>query len=64
MAALLSERPVDICYRHTVNGQTFEFDTEKIRRELAPVPMSHPRVRRWLQSVLNDGFAGLQRQSP
>jgi len=64
MAVILSERPVDIEYRHRVDGRTFELDTADVRRELGSVPLSHPWVRQWLESVLAEGLAGLQRPAP
>jgi anti-sigma regulatory factor (Ser/Thr protein kinase) len=60
MAVILSQRPVDILYRHKVNGRAFELDTADVRRELDPVPLSHPAVRQWLESVLAEGIAGLR----
>lgn len=59
MAVMLAERPVDIDYRHTVDRRTFELDTAEVRRELQGVPLSHPLVREWLQSALDEGLAGL-----
>ena len=64
MAVILFQRPVDIHYKHTVDDRSFEFDTEEIRRELGAIPLSHPRVRRWLESALTEGIASLQRPSP
>lgn len=60
LAVLMSERSVDIYYRHTIDGRTFEFDTEEIRRELGTVPLSHPRVREWLEATLREGLAALR----
>ncbi len=59
MAVMLAQQPVDIHYRHTVDGRTFELDTAEVRRELAGVPLSHPLVREWLESVLEEGLASL-----
>jgi len=60
MAVLLSERPVDLYYRHTVNGESFELDTAAIRRELGDVPISHPRIRSWLSEAIKEGLADIQ----
>jgi anti-sigma regulatory factor (Ser/Thr protein kinase) len=60
MAVILSERPVDILYKHRVNRRTFELDTADVRRELGPVPFSHPLVRQWLESVLKEGLGSLR----
>jgi len=54
LAVLLSDRPIDLYYRHQANGQCFELDTVAIREQLADVPLSHPLVREWLQEVLAD----------
>lgn len=61
MAILLSERPVDIHYRHTMDGRQFELDTAEIRAELGDVPLTHPEVREWLESTLAEGLASLRR---
>jgi len=60
LAVILSERPVDIDYRHTLDGCTFELDTAEVRQELGGVPLSHPLVREWLEATLREGLAGLQ----
>jgi anti-sigma regulatory factor (Ser/Thr protein kinase) len=64
MAVLLSERPVDLFYRHTANGRVFELDTADVRHELGAVPLSHPMVREWLQSALTEGLADLYQPRP
>jgi hypothetical protein len=61
MAVILSQRPVDIHYKHTVNGRTFELDTAHVRRELDPVPLSHPVAREWLEAALTEGLASVRR---
>lgn len=61
LAVLLSERPVDIVYKHKVNGRTFELDTAEVRQELGSVPLSHPAVREWLEATLREGYASLGR---
>jgi anti-sigma regulatory factor (Ser/Thr protein kinase) len=64
IAVLMSESPVDIHYQHRVDERSFELDTEEVRRELGNVPLSHPLVREWLESVLAEGLASLQRLAP
>lgn len=61
MAILLSERPVDIHYRHVVGKREFKLDTAEIRKELGDVPLTHPKVREWLESTLTEGLASLRR---
>lgn len=60
LAILMSERPVDIYYKHAIGKRTFQFDTAEIRKELGSVPFSHPLVREWLESTLREGLATLQ----
>jgi anti-sigma regulatory factor (Ser/Thr protein kinase) len=55
IAIILSDRPVQVYYRHRVNRRTFELDTAVVQQELEPVPLSHPAVREWLQSTLTEG---------
>jgi anti-sigma regulatory factor (Ser/Thr protein kinase) len=64
MAVIMSERTVDVYYKHTVDGRTFELDTAEVRQELGDVPLSHPLVRQWLESMLQEGVASLQRPIP
>jgi hypothetical protein len=59
LAVLLSQHPVDIHYKHTVDDREFEVDTAEIRRQLEGVPLAHPLVREWLQSTLEEGLAAL-----
>lgn len=63
LAVLLSERPVDVEYIHRVNGKTFQFDSEEIRKELGTVPFSHPRVRDFVLSLIEEGEAELRQES-
>ena len=61
LAIILSDRPVDILYKHWVDRRTFELDTAAVRRELGTVPLSHPPVREWLETTLREGMEGLNR---
>jgi Histidine kinase-, DNA gyrase B-, and HSP90-like ATPase len=58
-AVLLSEHPIDWHYIHQVNGETFQLDSSDIRKELVGVPLSHPKVRKWLLDFLYEGEHGL-----
>lgn len=49
------QRPVELTYRHRVDGRAFELDTAAIRRELEGVPFSHPEVRGWLHEYIAEG---------
>lgn len=59
LGALLSQREIDLRYRHHVDGREFAFDTAEMRQALQGVPLSHPAVRAWLDAFLAEGFAGL-----
>ena len=59
LATLLSERAMDIRYRHRVDEREFAFDTAEMRQALQGVPLSHPAVREWLDAFLAEGFAEL-----
>lgn len=61
MAIILSDRPVDIVYKHRVDRRSFDLDTAEVRHELGTVPLSHPAVREWLEITLREGVAGLAR---
>jgi len=59
LAFLLSQRPVDIRYRHRVDDRAFDFDSAAIRAEQEGVPLSHPSVREWLRDFIREGEVGL-----
>ena len=59
MAVLLSERAVDVAYRHVLGNRQFELDTAEVRAELGEVPLTHPEVREWLENELANGLASL-----
>jgi hypothetical protein len=40
-------------YRHEVQGQTFELDTQQLQHELGEVPLSEPSVLHWLGQFVN-----------
>jgi anti-sigma regulatory factor (Ser/Thr protein kinase) len=61
MAVILSDRPVDVSYTHSVDGRRFALDTADIRHELGNVPLSHPEVIDWLQAALTAGVESLER---
>jgi len=61
MAVLLSERPVDLRYEHSVDARRFVLDTGEVRAQLKEVPLSHPLVRDWLQEMLWEGIDSLHR---
>jgi anti-sigma regulatory factor (Ser/Thr protein kinase) len=50
----------DLHYIHRVNGCAFEFRTDGIRAELGNIPLTHPRVRKWLHDFIDEGEQTLQ----
>jgi len=64
MAVILSNQAVELYYGHRVDERSFELDTQEIKDALGPVPLSHPRVREWLQATLQDGLDSLHRPMP
>ncbi len=64
LAVLLTGKPVDWLYTHQVNEKVFRADTSEIRRELIDVPLSHPKVRKWLFDFLQEGENSLSWKSP
>ena len=59
LGALLSQREIDLRYRHCIDDREFAFDTAEMREALQGVPLSHPAVREWLDAFLAEGFAEL-----
>ena len=59
MGVLLSEHKCDLVYRHRTDGRVFELDTAELRDVLGDVPLSHPRVRSWIQDYIQEGLDGL-----
>ena len=63
MGVLLSDREVDLRYRHRVDGREFAFDSAEMRAALRGMPLSHPIAREWLVGFLAEGFAALYGKS-
>jgi len=61
MGLLLSNRAGDIRFTYTVDGRSFSLDTRDLRNALDDVPLTHPRVRAWLEQYIDEGLAGLSR---
>jgi len=64
LAVLLAQSPVELVYRHRVDGREFACDTAELRQVLGEVPLGHPRVREWLREYLEEGIASLGRPYP
>ena len=59
LSFLMGEPLCDLVYVHRRDGNTFELDTRLVRKELEPIPLSHPAVREWLGSYISEGERGL-----
>lgn len=67
LSFLLGEPACDLVYTHRCADRIFHLDTREVRRELGPVPLSHPAVREWLESYIEEGeqaVRGLASESP
>lgn len=53
LLAVILSGGCDLHYVHRLDGREFSFRTEDVRAELGGVPLTHPRVRRWLQDYLS-----------
>ena len=63
LGILLSQREVNLRYRHRVDDREFAFDTVDMREALQGVPLSHPAVRAWLEGFLTEGFDELYQRA-
>jgi len=59
MSVLLSAHECDLVYRHRANGRVFTLDSAELREALGDVPLSHPAVRSWIQSYIQEGLDAL-----
>ena len=64
MCAIVGHPEVDVRYRHTVDGRSFELDSAAITSELGEVPLSHPSVIRWLEQYISDGVVSAGAVTP
>ena len=64
LGMMLFQARADIHYRHFRDGRVFEFDTAEMREQLGNIPLTHPRVRAWLDGFLEEGLAELYGDSP
>lgn len=57
---VLAGRPdVKLYYRHWVDGKSFEFSSEEVKRRLGPVPLNHVAVLDWLKGYLAENIGHL-----
>lgn len=55
LAILLAGRPIELAYAHRVDGREFRFDTAEVRRAADGVPLTHPKILRWILEALRAG---------
>jgi hypothetical protein len=55
MSILLSDRKMDLEYRHTRDGAEFRFDSRELCEELGDVQLSDPRIGSWVLDYLREG---------
>ncbi len=60
LAVVCTGSAVDLSFRHQVGDHLFEFSTAEIRAELGEIPLSEPKVRGWIENLLNEGEASLR----
>lgn len=59
LLAIILSGSCDVHYIHRVNGREFAFHTAEVRAELGDIPLTHPRVRQWLEEFIAAGEAKL-----
>ncbi|MGB9826309.1 MAG: ATP-binding protein, partial [Desulfofundulus sp.] len=57
VSLLVGNGHLDLCYRHILNGQSFELDTGEIRSRLKGIPLDTPEVLLWLRQYLAEGLS-------
>jgi anti-sigma regulatory factor (Ser/Thr protein kinase) len=60
LSLLVTSPQVHWIFRYSVDGYTFEFDDEELKKELGDIPMSDPAVLAFLRKSLEEGFQALQ----
>ena len=59
LSFLMGEPFCDLVYVHRRDGNTFELDTRLVRKELEPIPLTHPAAREWPAGYISEGETGL-----
>ncbi|MHB9033106.1 MAG: ATP-binding protein [Anaerolineae bacterium] len=59
LGVVLANQKVELHFRHTVDGRCLELDTAEIRSILGDVPLSEPKIRRWLEDYLDQEYREL-----
>ena len=58
MSVILANK-CDLHYIHRADGKEFEFHTASVKAELGEIPLTHHKVRQWLQGFIAEGEAGV-----
>ncbi len=59
---LMGHPEVDLVYSHTVNQQTYSFDTCEIKEQLNGVPINSPEVIKSIRKNIKEGLDRIRRQ--
>jgi anti-sigma regulatory factor (Ser/Thr protein kinase) len=59
LSFLMGEPFCDLVYVHRRGENRMELDTRFVRKELDPIPLTHPAVREWLGSYISEGEEAL-----
>ncbi len=61
LSVLIMGNPdVDFVYTHSVDAGQFQLDTREVRKELGDVPITHPRVLKFLSGMIREGLTTLR----
>jgi len=55
LLAIILSGSCDVHYIHRVDGREFAFHTGEVRARLGEIPLTHPKVRRWLEEFITAG---------
>lgn len=56
VGVILGAQEATVTYEHEINGERFCLCTEELRKELAPLPITNPRVLEWVRSYVNESL--------
>lgn len=56
LSVILANQACDLRYSHHMDERCFEFDTAEMHQILGEIPFIEPRVRKWLDEYLQQGY--------
>lgn len=56
LSVILANQTCDLRYSHRMDERCFEFDTAEMCQILGEIPFTEPRVRKWLDEYLQQGY--------